>query len=260
MTKDFKFPTLRMPTPDEHREVSLKWLARVQPTLIDRWPPELAALSMPTKLVKLDVDAVWEGICDVQDGKGIGPALVALASELDAALGWDRHFIRLNSRSPKDWPWPFEVPATISGKEAVSILASSMRVLDDLMEFRWIPEQPAYVCLREFVPWVRGVNEFRCFVKDGKLIAVSHYDYTKPVPESVAENAGEIRATIDNYYENKLKSCLPIETVVFDVALDYSGDLLLIEINSYGFSDPCWFGSYEAVEAASTPLQFTEPA
>lgn len=256
---NFKIPDLRLPTPEEHRGASLKWLSAVQPTLLDNWPAELSALSMQTKLVRLDVDAVWHALCGLHDGQEMGRALKDLALELDKRLGWDRHFIRLNSRSPKDAPWPFEVPATLSGKEAVGILAGSERVFDDLMEFRWVPEQPAYVCLREFVPWMRPVSEFRCFVKSDDLIAVTHYDYRSPAPTGLAERAGEIRLKIDAYFRDKLKPALHLDTVVFDIAMDHSGNFLLIEINPYGLSDPCWFGSYAAVESARGPIQISNP-
>lgn len=251
----FSIPEPVMPTPEQHREVSLNWLSRVQPTLIDQWPAELAALSMPTTLVKLDIQSILNGLANLHDGNGFDASLVDLAAELDAKIGWDRKFIRLNSRSPKDYPWPFEVPATISGKEAVHILMNSMRVMDDLMEFRWVPEQPAYVALRDYDPLIQAQNEFRCFVKNGELIAVTHYDYTKDAPVWVVKTAEGIRAGIDHYFTTKLKPVLHIDTVVFDIAIRTAGEIRLIEINPYGLSDPCNFGSYEAVENASSFIE-----
>lgn len=250
----------RRPTPEEHRDVSLKWLERNRPTLVDQWPAEIAALSMPTQFVRIP-DGLLDDLFALHDGKEPGPAMTAFAAELDAAMGWNRKFIRLNSRSPKDWPYPFEVPATCSGKEAISMMAGSMRVLDDLLEFSWLPEQPAYVCLRDFVYWIKGWNEFRCFVKGGDLIAVTHYDCRKPAPEAVTGRRSELRRIIDDYFVTKLKSALHIDTVVFDVAIDIPNNdqPLLIELNPYWLSDPCWFGSYEEVERASTDIQCTFP-
>lgn len=244
----------KMPTGEQHRQVSLAWLSRVQPTLIDQWPKELAALSMPTKLVRIDVPAVWDDLCSYHDGNAIGATLISLSRELDYHIGWHRHFIRLNSRSPKDYPWPFEVSATISGKEAVVILVNSMRIMDDLMEFKYVPEQPAYVALRQFNPSIRGENEFRCFVKDGELIAITHYDYTKPTPEWVSGNAAELRGKIDAYFKDRLRPTLHVQTVVFDIAM-VGEEFILIEINPYGLSDPCHFETYERVEAASSFIE-----
>lgn len=249
----------RMPTPEEHREVSLAWLARVQPTLIDQWPRDLAVLSMPTDMIKVDVPAMWDGLCALHDNREPVAYLFDLATELDAKLGWRRKFFKLNSRSPKDAPWPFETPVTMSGKEAVSVLTASMRIMDDLMEFRWVPEQPAYVCLREQVYWIRPQNEYRCFVKDGHLIAVSHYDYVAH-PWTGPEDGGKsTRAMIDAWFAKKLKPVLHIDTVVFDLAIRHDGEMMLIEINPYGGSDPCHFGSYEAVENATSYIEFVSP-
>ena len=252
---DFKIPELRMPTDEEHRAVSLKWLSRIQPTLIDQWPADLMALSIPTKLMQIDVERAWTAIGDLYDGRGINDFWKGLALALDYHIRWDRKFIRLSSRSPKDNTFPFEVPATVSGKEACMMLMGSMRVMDDLMEFRWVPEQPAFVAIRDFDPRIRGENEFRCFVNDGDLIAVTHYDYTKPTPDWVRENDKQIREDIDRYFAKKLKPVLHVETVVFDLAHTNKQEFTLIEINPYGLSDPCHFGSYENVENASSFIE-----
>lgn len=255
----FKIVTSMMPTPEEHREVSLAWLKRIQPTLIDQWPSELLSLSMPTEMIRMP-DGLFDEFMTLHDGEQPGPIMNGFAEEIDAALGWERKFIRLNSRSPKDCPWPFEIPITMSGKETLSILACSERALDDLLEFKYVPEQPAYICLRKQIYWLQGSNEFRCFVKDGQLIAVTHYDYTKPAPKYVVAHILEIRKRIDLYFTEQLKGVLPLETVVFDIGMNLNSDeLLLIEINPYGLSDPCWFGSYENIENANSFIQTDKP-
>lgn len=256
----FEIPEPKMPTPEEHREVSLQWLSRVRPTLMDQWPKDVMALSVPTKLIDIDVPRVWECMCELYDGKGVNTFLKGMALGLDHFIGWDRKFVRLSSRSPKDNIWPFAVPAVISGKEAMMMLMGSMRVMDDLMEFRWLPEQAAYIAVRDFDPRITPSYEFRCFVKEGKLIAVSHYDYTAPTPARIVKGAHDIRKSIDGFFEEKLKPALHIETVVFDLAMLADGSFILIEINPYGLSDPCHFGSYENVEKASSSIEMNEAA
>jgi hypothetical protein len=251
-----KIPMPKMPSDEELRVVSLAWIERVGPTLIDRWPTDVLALSMPTKFIPLSVDLL-EPLFEPSQRPHAG--LNALAAEMDAAMGWDRHFIRLNSRSPKDAAWPFEVPATCSGKEAVAILGSSERVLDDLCYFRRIPEHPAYVCLREFIPGLRAHSEFRCFVRDSQLIAVTHYDYLHPT-EGPEDGGRQIRERLNVWFLDVLKPRLHIETVVFDVFIPYGGEPLLIELNPYGLSDPCWLRSYAAVEDFRGFVAFSPPA
>ena len=255
----FFIPEPKMPTPEEHRQVAEAWLARAQSTLIDQWPVEIAELSIPTELVRIDALAAFGAICDLMDQKPVNQWMRDLAADLDSRMGWKRWFIRLNSRSPKDNPWPFETPATMSGKEAVMLLAGSMRIFDDLNEFRFLPEQPCYVCLREFNPKITPAGEFRCFVKDGALIAVSHYDYLRPW--AGPENQGrELRGKIDAWFTERLQPHLHVKDVVFDLFIDHDGSILLIELNPYGRSDPCHFESYAAVEAASSWIEFGKKA
>ncbi len=160
----FKIPEIRMPTPEEMRASSLHWFERIGPTLIDRWPSELAALSMPTEFVKVPAEIIEPLFEPTRDGPQ--KVVAAFAAELDAKIGWKRRFVRLNSRSPKDATWPFEVPATVSGKEVICMFGGSERILDDLCRFRHIPEHPAYVCLRDWVFGFQVAWEYRCFVKD----------------------------------------------------------------------------------------------
>ena len=257
MTLKLKIPDVVFPTDEEHRAISQRWLKRVQPCLIDQWPKELAALSFHTEFVPVDAASLWEEICTVMNGGDIGQLIRSLADELDAKMGWKRHFVRLNSRSPKDFPWPFEAPATMSGKEAMTFLIHSERVTDDLYEFKWAPEQPAFICLREWQYGLRSTEEYRCFVKDGELIAVTAYDYTKPqmVP---ADGGKAMRETIDAYFRDVLKPTLHIDTVVFDLWMPRDHQAKLIEINPWGLSDPCFFGSYHGVENASSFIQYEQ--
>jgi hypothetical protein len=250
----FKIPALVMPSDEELRTSSLAWFDIVGPTLIDRWPAELMALSIPTELVPFPLE-IFEPLFETNKDWP-SKAVAEFASELDAKIGWKRRFVRLNSRSPKDATWPFEAPGTISGKEAISMFAGSERILDDLCYFRRIPEHPAYVCLRDWVYGFSTRGEYRCFVKDGKLIAVTHYDYTNPW-RGPADGGKEIRAVIDTWFNERVKAALPVETIVFDLHLDQHGEPpLLIEVNPYGRSDPCYFKSYDRVENASGYIEF----
>lgn len=252
------FPNFKvvMPMPEKLREISLAWIERIGPTLIDRWPSEVLALSMPTKFVRFPIGI----INDLFEHHKVVPASIQeLAATLDAEMEWRRCFIRLNSRSPKDALWPFEVGATCSGKEAMKLLGSSERILDDLARFEYIPEHPAFICLRDFVPGLQPEREFRCFVKEGELIAVSAYDYLRPT-EPPADGGKDIRHTIEQWFNNILKPRLHLSTVVFDVFLDWDGGILLIELNPYGLSDPCFLRSYDQVESFSGFVACGQPA
>jgi hypothetical protein len=243
----------RMPSPEELRTSSLAWFERVGPTLIDRWPAELMALSIPTAMVECPV----KPMIDLFDHTGEEPPLGIrqLASALDDVIGWQRRFPRLNSRSPKDATWPFEALSVLSGKDVISTFRCSERILDDLCRFSHIPEHPAYICLRDWVWGWRSAREYRCFVKDGKLIAVTHYDYTNPW-QGPEDGGRALRKKIDEWFSNTLRHTLPVDTIVFDLYLNHDDSFLLIEINPYGLSDPCWLGNYAKVENASSYIEF----
>lgn len=243
---------ITMPTPEELRERSLNWLEVIQPTLIDQWPQDLHDLSVPTKYVTFPTELVD----DLFDGSKNPPSkgIRNLANEIDDALGWRRRFVRLNSRSPKDSPWPFETPITLSGKEAISILGCSERILTDLCNFQHVPEQPALICLRNQIYTINNRTEYRCFVRDGELIAVSYYHYNIPL-EAPQSGGKELREKIDRWFVKKLKPALHIDTVVFDLHI-HGTEMVLIEINPYGLSDPCQFVTYKNVESSNSYIQF----
>ena len=232
----------KMPTEEELRRSSAGWVKRVGPTLIDQWPKELLALSAPTIFIEMPRNSV--NLFEIKTFHDIADVL---AVEIDAKIGWDRKFFRLNSRSPKDAPWPFEPLVSCSGKEIVSVLASSERVLDDLCYFSHSDATP-FLCLREFWPMVNFRNEYRCFIMDGKVLAVAEYmnRLESSFDTPTAESDITIRAAIDAYLTKKVIPRLHIKTVVVDiVAVD---GLRLLEINPYGLSDPVGARSYEAIE------------
>ena len=243
---DKRIPDIRMPTEDELQASSARWLAVAGPCLIDNWPPDLLDLSAPTIFLDLPQDST--GIFELDTFDDIA---VPVAAEIDARLGWDSRFFRLNSRSPKDAPWPFETPVSCSGKEIMKVLAASERILDDLCHFSHSTARPK-LCLREFWPSVRPMYEFRCFLKGGDILAVAEYANERTpnlwrLPPDGYD--AEARADVDKYLRETVMPRLHIDTVVVDLWWESSGKFRLIEINPYGHSDPVGAQTYAAIEA-----------
>lgn len=227
-----------MPSDDELNADAGGYFDAVSRFNIDQWPDDVAALSMPTKFVEIADIAEFLTLYDYQS------ADMAIAdryaAEIDAAIGWDQTFIRLNTRSPKDITAPV-APITVAGKQAIHWILCSERCLDDLVMMRRAKAR-AFICLREWKP-IFPANEFRCFAKGGKVIGVSRYDYGNP-----AEYTGDgsaIVARAEEFYAANLAR--HYGDVVFDLAFMSDG-LLLIELNPYGLSNPCCFGSYAEIE------------
>ena len=240
-----------MPTEAELQASSEAWYAPLKGTMLDELPPDVLALSVPTTFIDFPVELI-EPLFGTHPKACFG----ALIGEMDDVMGWDTKFVKLNSRSAKDIWDGF----TCSGKHALANMSGSMRILDDLSMFSHMKVVTPKICIRDIFRGAGGPGtwEFRCFVKDGDLIAVSDYDYTKPneylLMDSVAK---KIRLDINDFHHD-LQQRMEIETYVFDVVFT-GADFTLIEVNPYGLSDPCFFGSYANVEASNTWVQTSTP-
>ena len=229
--------TFKEPSPEELRETCYRKWAISGPFNIDQWPDDVLALSMPTKFIPVTDFEEWWHMWE-----GDEAVMYKYAALIDDAIGFRQHFIRLNSRSPKDMTTP-GAPITCSGKQAVFWISGSERCADDTSLHQWA-EKPLFICAREWRP-IRPEWEFRCFAKGGKLIAVSRYDYQNPA--AMGESAADgIWAAAERFYGEHLGQ--HYADVVFDLHAPGTSAELLIELNPYGLSDPCLFGSYAEVE------------
>lgn len=232
-------PMVSAPRIDEAAAIAhhSKIYDELSPFMIDRWPESVRALSFPTTMIEVD-PADMAILYDYGHADWRAKAQ-ALADRLDDAMDWRRHFIRLNSRSPKD-----AAPSliTCSGRQAVDWLATSERCLDDTVTFMR-SGKPMYVCLRE-ARHLDPDGEFRCYAKGGRVLAVSRY-FRQIAPAHLPE-AGAVMAAAQRFYEDHLRAFY--RDVVFDIYAPGSPEETLIEINPYGWSDPCMFEGYEEIE------------
>jgi len=251
MMKNFKIPEIKIPTLEEHYATSDTWYSCLKGMMLDELPNDVMELSVPTKFIE-----VPHGALDIFYGDKSLSGFDTLASELDKAMDWQEHFIKLNSRSAKD-SWD---GITCSGRHALVNMANSMRIIDDITQFKYLRHATPKICMRELFCGANGMGtwEFRCFVKDGILLAVSDYDYGSP--NKHLKDAGtckDVREKVNDFFEN-LHKRMTLETYVFDVVFN-GQKWILIEINPYGLSDPCFFGSYANVEASTSYIQMDFP-
>jgi hypothetical protein len=245
----FTIPEFKEPTLEEHRATSAVWLKRIGPCLYENWSEALKALSFRTKQVELtraDQDTLWNMFDNCRDER----ALSDLSHRLDEAMRvFDPAgcFARLSSRSPKDFYFP-GVPLLKNGTELTTALLGSLRILDDLTEYRYA-ETPCFLLLREFHP-IPPEQEFRCFIRDRKVVGITQYHYHDLFPQMAAERE-QIAVRIQRFLDSSILPVLHLDTVVVDVWL--RDDPLLIEINPYGLSDPCLL-SYPEMEGNGLPL------
>lgn len=253
MSAGWKIPELRMPTLEEHRSASAAWLKRVGPCLYESWPQALKDLSFRTGLLELTaVDQ--ETLRGLFDDKPDAPAANALADRITTAIKLidpDGCFVKLSSRSPKDTFFP-DVTRFNTGEEVLTAFMQSERILDDLIEYKYA-DTPCYLLLREYRP-IPKHEEWRCFIRKGKIAGITQYHYRDYFPELVADCQG-IEAQCLVFLERFVLPKLHLDTVVVDV---WTGKRpILIEINPYGLSDPCLL-SYPELETSTGLFRIVE--
>jgi hypothetical protein len=222
------------PCEEELNKAAIARYERAAPFMLSNWPEEIRALSFATRLIEVDADdmrAIFS-----EDWKN---AATRIAATLDEAMDWNHHFIRMDSRSPKD---ASEFLVTPSGRQALSWIMNSERCLDDTVT-AMRAGKPIYIALRE-PRYMHPDGEFRCFAKNGKVLAVSRYFFDKEA--QYRPDAGEVMQAATVFYEEHLAK--HYSDVVFDLYAPGSPDQVLIELNPYGLSHPCMFKSYDEIE------------
>lgn len=212
---------------------------KLRETFWENWPEELRKYSMKTVVVPLnDIDLEAIGSFAIGNLKGVSEAITDLQRRIaDRAPEFpEGFFVKLSSRSPKDSHHGYKHGFRCqTSYDVLQLFAQSERIFEDSHI------ASVNLLLREWVPIPKD-SEWRCFHRDGKLIAVSQYFYRDVFeirPVEVAEEIRLIHAEIAQY--------LP-PNVVFDIAQQdmlQDARTLLIELNPWEASpfgtDPCLF-------------------
>lgn len=171
---------------------------------------------------------------------GIKEAII----ELDGAV-----FPKLNWSSPLDASW-ISCDGTLKCKcpsDVYLLLKSSDNICRTLFEtFKHCEdgegslESGFELVLRKWKDINPGM-EFRCFVKDHKLIAISQRD-TASCYEFIEQNEHEICSDIANFFKTKIAHKFPDCSYTFDVYRCAGQKVLLIDFNPFGAqTDPLFF-------------------
>lgn len=86
--------------------------------------------------------------------------------------------------------------------------------------------------LRKWCELIPGA-EFRCFVKENKLIGISQRDYTQYY-EHICKQKGDIRRSIEDFFKENIQYKFLDEDFVFDIYRDSEGKIWLIDFNPFG--------------------------
>lgn len=236
--------------------MSPTYFATVSPTYIENWPNPLHQLSIPQVDIPLSLEEtrrlgrnIWHF------GKWFGNtprlSLDSIAEKIRLALlNFPKGaFIRLGSRSAKDSYYAkFQGLRITQAEEALKMLTqSSERVAFDLrlaLQHHYCP----HIFVRQWFDIPKWA-EFRCFMRERKLIGISQYDCKNlgHCPE-ISEHAESIKFAIAEFFK-EFRVASHLENVVFDVFIlqhhsdqHSSAKVKLLELNPFSpKTDACLF-------------------
>ncbi|KAJ1695882.1 hypothetical protein LUZ63_012580 [Rhynchospora breviuscula] len=182
------------------------------------------------------------------------PELESEVEKLISALGGGV-VPKLNWSAPKDATWmsPFGSLKCESFSEICLLLHSSDCIIHDLTEA--LPSSQDYanqkqnenefqffLALRKWVPDIRPEYEFRCFVREKKLVGISQREVTAFYP-SLLTQKDQIVDSIVDFFDRIVKPVFVSRDYTFDVYLTQKRKkVILVDFNPWGrFTLPLLF-------------------
>jgi hypothetical protein len=121
-----------------------------------------------------------------------------------------------------------------NGNEALDLLLNSERVFTDLRRALDFSEKfEVKLILREWNDDIKYEYEFRCFVYQNSLNAISQYDYCF-FSEELMMNSDKMKSSISSFFDGVVKNKLKdLENYVIDFGVTKSGEIFVIELNPF---------------------------
>ena len=205
------------------------------------WYPSLAAKTFLTTFVKLkseSIKALAEGITEDDDPQS--PVNTAIA-DMKEAMGsfFGNSFVFTDCCAPTDTErFLNKNGAVYSAKSAWKILASSEKVRRSAAT-----GNVEHICIRPFRHMNR-TREFRLFIHDGKLSAMSqyylirHFRRLEGIKERLWEKAEK--------FVEEIIWLLPVKTLVMDIYFTSDEDIMIIDLNQWGApTEPLMLDTWE---------------
>ncbi|MFF2531238.1 ATP-grasp domain-containing protein [Brevibacillus sp. NPDC058079] len=217
-------------------------------TFITKWSHELMNFSIPTVFFPLTAeerDQFLTLMFPEKETEEVKKVHSYFSDKISPAFEEfpDGIFLRNDRRSPKDSDSFFTrdgIVAAKSPEQAIGFCLYSERMYMDFKDAQRWNHLPVLVA-RKWMELKRE-REFRCFVKEGRLFAITQYDYHDSYVW-VLQNETQVLERIKTFFE-QIREYLPCSTIVFDVHVG-DDNVLLIETNPYRLSDPCLFENYK---------------
>lgn len=208
---------------------------------LPNWYPVLAGHTFLTSFVKMRSDVIAALAAGETGERERSMAVSSILEDLRQPLGAipGNAFACVDSCAPTDTErFRAKRGAVFSPTSTWKYLALSRKVREAAASGK-----AEYICLRPFRRMNR-TREFRLFICDGKLNAMSQYHLIRHfrrldgVRNAFWEQAAD--------FVDRISWLLPIKTLVMDIYFTSSGKILVIDLNSWGEpTDPLLLRSWE---------------
>ncbi|KAK5876720.1 hypothetical protein CesoFtcFv8_026047 [Champsocephalus esox] len=193
------------------------------------------------------------------------PEFTSKVLEAINALG-GRVFPKLNWSAPRDANW-IALNSSLqcdSLRDIFLLFKSSDFITHDLTQpFLQCSDQDSpdpvinyELVLRKWSELIPG-GEFRCFVRENKLIAISQRDYTQYY-HHVLKQEEQVSHAIQEFFSQHVQYNFPDEDFVFDVYRDSEGRVWLIDLNPFGAITDSLLFSWEELRSGGEISQQQE--
>lgn len=201
------------------------------------WYPDLAPDSFPTVFVRLSEEEIRSLAAGETEGAAPSAAISRLAQAMRAFSG--RRFVSVDLAAPTDTE-RFE-----RKRGAVSSAGSAWRVLASSAKIRRSASEGLVqcVCVRPFRR-MDQTREFRLFIRDGALKAMSQYWLVRHFRRLEGRKEGYWSLAKD--FVSRLSWRLPLRDLAMDVYVTSKGEMIVIDLNPWGApTDPLMLRSWE---------------
>jgi len=165
----------------------------------------------------------------------------------------ENYFVKLSSISGKD------VIATEDYCEDITEFWQIMNAqnkkliiksVDELCEYLLTSERIAeyiqhdkYIVFRKWITY-NVEEEFRCFIKNKKLVAISQYEYGNYLPQHM--NCPKLICKLIKHFINQVIQHIPFDDIVIDIAMHMENlNVYFIEFNYFGLESDTDAGLYD---------------
>ena len=205
------------------------------------WYPILAAHTFLTSFVRLRPEAITAlAMGEIVGGKShpeVEAAIESLRQPMSVIPG--NCFVSVDTCAPTDTErFIYKHGAVFSPESAWRYLALSRKVRTAAAN-----GEVQNICLRSFRRMNR-TREFRLFIKDGKLAAMSQYHLIRHFRrlEGVKDKYWKMVST----WAKKVLWRLPVKTLVMDIYITSDNDILVVDLNPWGGdTDPLLLRTWE---------------